>query len=114
VFVDLMSVPAAYAVVLVPSQDPPAPPQGEEFGKASPVALVVILALALATFLLIRNMSRRIKRLPESFDDETPEQESEQSEAPEAAATSAKVATSEKTSSAPVETAEKAVETDKG
>ena len=61
------------AMIAVPVQDPPPPPgQGEEFGKASPVALVVILGLALVTILLIRGMSKRIRRLPASF--ENPEQ----------------------------------------
>jgi hypothetical protein len=57
------------AQVAVPVQNPTPPPgQGEEFGKASPVALVVILALALATILLIRGMNKRIRRLPASFE----------------------------------------------
>lgn len=55
------------------AQDPAPPPgQGEEFGKASPVALVVILLLAVATALLVRNMTKRIKRLPASFDTPDP------------------------------------------
>ena len=63
------TVPAATAEVAVPVQNPAPPPgKGEEFGKASPVALVVILALALATILLIRGMSKRIRRLPASFE----------------------------------------------
>jgi hypothetical protein len=58
------------AVVGAPVQNPKPPPgQGEEFGKASPVGLVVILLLALVTVLLIRNMTKRIKRLPRSFDE---------------------------------------------
>jgi hypothetical protein len=69
------AVPAGAAQVAVPAQNPAPPPgQGEEFGKASPVALVVILALALVTIVLIRGMSKRIRRLPASFED-TPEQE---------------------------------------
>ena len=36
-------------------------------GLAGPMALLVILLLAVATIFLIRNMSKRIKRLPESF-----------------------------------------------
>ena len=53
----------------MPVQNPVPPPgQGEEFGKASPVALVVIIVLALVTIMLIRSMSRRIRRLPTSFD----------------------------------------------
>ena len=70
------AVPAASAHVAVPVQNPAPPPgQGEEFGKASPVALVVILALALVTIVLIRSMSKRIRRLPASFDTPEPEQE---------------------------------------
>ena len=72
------AVPAGTAMVAVPAQNPAPPPgQGEEFGKASPVALVVILTLALVTILLIRGMSKRIRRLPASFDT-TPEKDGEQ------------------------------------
>jgi hypothetical protein len=39
---------------------------------AGPTGLVVILLLALGTFLLIRNMNSRLKRLPESFDPPKP------------------------------------------
>ena len=61
--------PVAHAVVAVPVQNPTPPPgQGEEFGKASPIALVVIIVLALATVVLIRSMSKRIRRLPASFE----------------------------------------------
>lgn len=62
-------VPVAHAVVAVPTQNPTPPPgQGEEFGKASPVALVVIIVLAIATVVLIRSMTKRIRRLPASFE----------------------------------------------
>jgi hypothetical protein len=62
-------VAGAVAGVAVPAQDPAPPPgQGPEFGKASPVALVVIILLGLATVLLIRGMTKRIRRLPASFD----------------------------------------------
>lgn len=57
----------ALAAVSVTAQTQPG--QGEEFGKASPIALVVIILLAIATVLLIRNMSKRIRRLPQSFDE---------------------------------------------
>jgi hypothetical protein len=58
-----------HAVVAVPVQDPAPPPgQGEEFGKASPIALVVIILLAIATVVLIRGMTKRIRRLPSTFD----------------------------------------------
>lgn len=67
--VDTGVVPAAEASVLVPAQDPAPPPgKGPEFGNSSPVGLVVILLLLIATVVLIRSMSRRIRRLPESFE----------------------------------------------
>ncbi|MDI1460447.1 hypothetical protein QEZ54_05655 [Catellatospora sp. KI3] len=37
-------------------------------GLAGPMALLLILLLAVATVFLIRNMNKRIKRLPETFD----------------------------------------------
>lgn len=68
--IDLGGPVAVGAFVGVPAQNPEPPPgRGEEFGKASPIALVVILLLGLATFLLVRNMTKRINRLPESFDE---------------------------------------------
>lgn len=67
--VDTGVVPAAEVSVLVPAQDPAPPPgKGPEFGNSSPVGLVVVLLLLIATVVLIRSMSRRIRRLPESFD----------------------------------------------
>lgn len=73
VLADLGAVPgAAHAAVTVPAQNPEPPPgKGEEFGKSSPVALVVIVLLALATIVLIRSMAKRIRRLPSSFDTRT-------------------------------------------
>ncbi len=58
------------ATVAVPTQEPAPPPgKGPEFGNASPVGLVVVLLLLIATVVLIRSMSRRIRRLPASFDE---------------------------------------------
>ena len=36
---------------------------------AGPLGLLVVLLLGVATVLLIRGMNKRIKRLPDSFDD---------------------------------------------
>ena len=57
-----------------PPGAPPGSERGEEFGKTSPIALVVILLLGLATALLIRSMSKRLRNVPASFDppDESP------------------------------------------
>jgi hypothetical protein len=67
--VDLGGVPIGATLhTTVLAQQAPPPGKGEEFGKASPVGLVVILLLAIATIFLIRSMSKRIRRLPASFD----------------------------------------------
>jgi hypothetical protein len=39
----------------------------EDGSLAGPLGLVIILLLAIGTFLLIRNMNSRLKRLPERF-----------------------------------------------
>ncbi len=36
---------------------------------AGPAALVLVLVLLVATFFLVRNMDKRLKRLPRSFDE---------------------------------------------
>ncbi|BCO34725.1 hypothetical protein BMW24_012250 [Mycobacterium heckeshornense] len=41
---------------------------GPDFGKASPMGLLVIVLLLLATVFLIRSMNRQLKKVPESFD----------------------------------------------
>jgi hypothetical protein len=41
-------------------------------GLAGPMGLLLIVVLGAATVLLIRNMGKRIKRLPSSFDGEAP------------------------------------------
>jgi hypothetical protein len=69
VLVDLGAVPGSGQQWTVLAEEAPPPGKGEEFGKASPVGLVVVLVLAVATVFLIRSMSKRIKRLPASFDD---------------------------------------------
>ncbi|SEH67791.1 hypothetical protein SAMN04489835_2780 [Mycolicibacterium rutilum] len=42
---------------------------GPDFGKASPVGLVVVVLLLIATFLLVRSMNKQLRKLPESFDE---------------------------------------------
>ena len=70
VLVDLGAAPAAWGqLTLVAQEEAPPPGKGPEFGKASPIGLVVILLLAVATVFLIRSMTKRIRRLPASFDD---------------------------------------------
>jgi hypothetical protein len=77
VLVDLGGLPGdvSHVVAVLAQQETPPPGKGPEFGKASPIGLVVILLLALATVFLIRSMSKRIRRLPASFD--PPEEKSD-------------------------------------
>jgi hypothetical protein len=42
---------------------------------AGPIALLVVLLMGLASWLLFRSMTARIKRLPDSFEPRTPEDE---------------------------------------
>jgi hypothetical protein len=87
--VDLGAGPATGTVPVVlvvssPAQNPEPPPgQGPEFGKASPVALVVIVLLGLATVLLIRGMNKRIRRLPTAFEDPAAPKSAPKAAAPE-------------------------------
>lgn len=46
---------------------------GPDFGKASPLGLVVVVLLVVATVFLIRSMNRQLKKVPESFDRQHPE-----------------------------------------
>ncbi len=40
-----------------------------------PIPLLIVLLIGVVTVLLIRNMNKRIRRLPERFPDQEPEQE---------------------------------------
>ena len=67
--VDLGAGPVVQTVALVLAQNPvPPPDKGEEFGKASPIGLVVILLLLIATVFLVRSMTKHLRRVPASFD----------------------------------------------
>ena len=54
------------------AEDPPAN-TGPDFGKASPLGLVVLVFLLIGTFLLVWSMNKQLKKLPESFDQDHPE-----------------------------------------
>lgn len=42
--------------------------QGEDFGKSSPVGLLVLLLFLVAVVLLVRSMTKHLKRVPATFD----------------------------------------------
>jgi hypothetical protein len=53
--------------------DGPPHNHGPDFGKASPVGLLVVVLLLIATLLLLRSMNRQLKKVPKSFDPKHPE-----------------------------------------
>ena len=57
------AVVAGLTVLAVDQQQLP-----EDVGKAGPVGLALIVALFIATLLLVRSMGRHLKKLPRSFD----------------------------------------------
>jgi hypothetical protein len=61
---------------------------GDTFGGglAGPTGLVVILLLVIGTVLLIRNMNARLRRLPDHFGDEEPDDQATKAQAAEDAA----------------------------
>lgn len=58
--------------VEVLAQQPPRD-TGPDFGKASPFGLLVVVLLLIGTGLLVWSMNRHLRKLPKSFDDESPE-----------------------------------------
>jgi hypothetical protein len=51
--------------------------QGEDFGKSSPVGLLVLLLFFIAVAFLVRSMTKHLKRVPASFDKPEDEPEAE-------------------------------------
>ncbi|SIR78564.1 hypothetical protein [Williamsia sterculiae] len=47
-------------------------PQGPEFGKASPLGLLIVLVLLAGTVFLIWSMNRQLRKLPKTFDPDHP------------------------------------------
>ncbi|MQY19757.1 hypothetical protein [Nocardia macrotermitis] len=60
-------------IITVLAQNTTTNPTGPEFGKASPLGLVIVLILLAGTVLLIRSMNKHIKGLPADFSPEHPE-----------------------------------------
>ncbi len=54
----------------------------EEIADGSPVAILIILALALATVLLIVSMMRHLRRVPPSFDRDPDERDPDDRHSP--------------------------------
>jgi hypothetical protein len=54
--------------------------RGEDFGKSSPVGLLVLLVFLVAVVFLARSMTKHLKRVPASFDPPDQQESSEKSE----------------------------------
>ena len=67
-----MSAQETVALVLAQTPGPPQEPggQGEDFGKSSPLGLVLLIVFAIAVVLLVRSMTKHLKKLPVVFDEE--------------------------------------------
>ncbi|WP_019814248.1 hypothetical protein, partial [Saccharomonospora saliphila] len=70
-----MTLPAFVAVpvtsgglLLAQEQQPDGGGQGADFGKSSPVGLLLLLVFFVAVGFLIRSMTKHLKRIPASFD----------------------------------------------
>lgn len=57
-----------YVLAQAPSGDPGG--QGEDFGKSSPVGLVLLILFGIAVVFLVRSMSKHLKKLPNTFDEQ--------------------------------------------
>jgi hypothetical protein len=74
------------------AQPPPKPDdpggRGEDFGKSSPVGLLVLLVFLVAVVFLAKSMTKHLKRVPASFDEPAPaepaEEKAEPADKPEA------------------------------
>ncbi len=85
---DVAAWQATAEVVAQPSQPNEPGGRGEDFGKSSPVGLLVLLLFFVAVAFLVRSMTKHLKRVPESFDKE-PETAEDESEAADGEASSA-------------------------
>ncbi|WP_280268250.1 hypothetical protein [Nocardia wallacei] len=82
-------------MILTLLAQPTTNPTGPEFGKASPLGLVIILVLLAGTVLLVRSMNKHIKRLPAEFSPEHPEPDQEADDGTEHGAVQSEPAASE-------------------
>lgn len=58
------------ALVLVqPSTEKDPGGQQEDFGKSSPLGLLILVLFFIAVFFLVKSMSKHLRKLPASFDE---------------------------------------------
>lgn len=66
-----LAAPVVGTAAVVLAQQPDNGGQGDDAGKASPVGLVLLILFLIAVVLLVRSMTKHLKRVPASFDTDT-------------------------------------------
>jgi hypothetical protein len=56
------------ALLATETEIDPATGRGPEWGKAAPVALLIIVLMGIALYFLIKSMNKQMKKVPSSFD----------------------------------------------
>ena len=66
-----MSPLETVAIVAAKPPPPPGDPggQGADFGKSSPVGLILLILFFIAVAFLVRSMTKHLKKLPTTFDE---------------------------------------------
>ena len=83
----LARVPLEDTVALVVAQPPTSNDPGgqkEDFGKSSPLGMLILVLFFIAVVFLVKSMSKHLRKLPASFD--PPDAQSEPEAKPEAKA----------------------------
>jgi len=73
--IDLARIPVERTVALVAAQPPTSNDPGgqkEDFGKSSPLGLLLLVLFFIAVFFLVRSMNKHLRNLPASFEEPTP------------------------------------------
>lgn len=73
--IDQLSAIALRATSFLSAPPTPPPGKGAEWGKAAPVGLLVILLLCVAVWLLLRSMSKHLRKVREFGEQEQAERE---------------------------------------
>ncbi len=71
----LARIPVEGTTALVVAQPPTSNDPGgqkEDFGKSSPLGLLLLVVFFIAVFFLVRSMNKHLRNLPASFDEPAP------------------------------------------
>jgi hypothetical protein len=76
----VLAAPGVLPFLAAPGQPGDPGGQGEDFGKSSPVGLVVLILFFIAVGFLVRSMTKHLRKVPASFDE--PGEKSDRGAAP--------------------------------